>query len=108
MPDTATPAPDTVALADALEAIEIYRPPELAVGTKVRTRAAVRNDGTFPGRRMGEVLVEAGEIGYVANVGTFLQRYYIYGVDFFRIGCVVGMRAREVEVIEGPIPESAR
>ena len=91
--------PETGPLADALEAIEIYRPPELALGTKVRARVAVRNDGTFPGRRMGEVLLERGEIGYVNRVGTFLQRYYIYSVDFFRLGCVVGMRAHELEVV---------
>jgi nitrogen fixation protein NifZ len=91
---------EPVPLAEALDAIEIYRPPVLAQGTKVRTRAAVRNDGTFPGRRMGEILVEKGEVGYVANIGTFLQRYYIYGVDFFRIGCVVGMRAHELELVD--------
>ncbi len=90
---------ETIPLADALEAIEIYRPPVLAPGTKVRAKVAIRNDGTYPGRRMGEVLLEQGEIGYVSRIGTFLQRYYIYGVDFFRLGCVVGMRAHELEVI---------
>jgi nitrogen fixation protein NifZ len=90
---------EAIPLADALEAIEIYRPPVLAQGTKVRARVAVRNDGTFPGRRMGEVLLERGEIGYVSRIGTFLQRYYIYSVDFFGLGCVVGMRAHELEVV---------
>jgi len=92
--------PETVPLAEALDAIEIYRPPVLELGTKVRARQAVRNDGTVPGRRMGEVLVETGEVGYVNSVGTFLQRYYIYGVDFFRLGTVVGMRAHELDVVE--------
>ena len=95
----------TVPLTDALEAIEIYRPPVLELGTKVRAKHAVRNDGTVPGRRMGEILLEQGEVGYVNSIGTFLQRYYIYGVDFFRIGTVVGMRAHELEVLEeGPAP----
>ncbi len=91
--------PETVPLADALDGIEIYRPPVLALGTKVRAKVAVRNDGTYPGRRMGEVLLERGEIGYVNRIGTFLQRYYIYSVDFFRLGCVVGMRVHELEVV---------
>jgi len=100
---TATVTPDaaaTVPLSEALEAIEIYRPPVLEPGTKVRTKHAVRNDGTMPGRRMGEILLEAGETGYVKDIGTFLQRYYIYSVDFIRLGIVVGMRAHELEVLE--------
>lgn len=90
----------TVPLEHALDAIEIYRPPLLELGTKVRAKQAVRNDGTMPGRRMGEILLEKGEVGYVNSIGTFLQRYYIYGVDFFRLGMVVGMRAHELEVVE--------
>ena len=89
-------------LADALEAIEIYRPPTLAVGTKVRAKVAIRNDGTYPGERMGEILLERDEIGYVSRVGTFLQRYYIYSVDFFQLGRVVGMRAHELDVVADP------
>ncbi len=90
---------DTISLSDALEAIEVYRPAVFEQGTKVRATVTVRNDGTVPGRRMGEILLTRGEIGYVANIGTFLQRYYIYGVDFFRLGTVVGMRAHELEVV---------
>lgn len=81
-PSTLSTPNQIIPLADALEAIEIYRPPALAVGTKVRAKVAIRNDGTYPGERMGEILLERGEIGYVNRVGTFLQRYYIYSVDF--------------------------
>ncbi len=90
---------DPLCLSDALEAIEVYRPPVWTQGTKVRAKVTVRNDGTFPGRRMGEILLERGEVGYVNSIGTFLQRYYIYGVDFFQLGCVVGMRAHELETV---------
>ena len=92
----------SVPLAEALDEIEIYRPPVLAQGTKVRAKRLVRNDGTFPGRNRGDVLIEAGEEGYVATIGTFLQRYYIFGVDFFRLGIVVGMRAHELELVPDP------
>ncbi|MEI6559826.1 MAG: nitrogen fixation protein NifZ [Rhodospirillaceae bacterium] len=96
--------PTTVPLAQALDEIEIYRPPALSQGTRVRVLRQVRNDGTFPGRARGEILIEPGEEGYVASIGTFLQRYYIFGVDFFRLGIVVGMRAHELEVVAGSPP----
>jgi nitrogen fixation protein NifZ len=60
----------------------------------------VRNDGTFAGKEIGEVLVKKGELGYVRDVGTFLQRHYVYAVEFFERGAVVGMRARELQAAE--------
>ena len=80
--------------------IEIARAPRFDIGDKVRARLSVRNDGTYPGSRIGEFLIEAGEGGYVASIGGVLQRYYIYGVDFFARGRIVGMREHEIEDIE--------
>lgn len=80
--------------------IEIARAPRFDIGDKVRACLPVRNDGTYPGSRIGDFLIEAGEIGYVASIGEFLQRYYIYGVDFFARGRIVGMREHEIEDIE--------
>jgi len=77
--------------------IELDGPPQFDYGQKVRSRKVVRNDGTFPGKEIGEVLVNKGDIGYVASIGTFLQQFYIYGVDFYERGHVVGMKARELE-----------
>ncbi|MEO5374107.1 MAG: nitrogen fixation protein NifZ [Alphaproteobacteria bacterium] len=79
--------------------IEIHADPSFAFGQKVRSRRNVRNDGTFMGREVGERLVDKGEIGYVRDIGTFLQRYYIYAVEFVTSGLVVGMRARELEPV---------
>jgi nitrogen fixation protein NifZ len=42
------------------------------------------------------VLVNKGEIGYVININTFLQQFYIYAVDFVDSGHRVGMRAKEL------------
>ena len=42
------------------------------------------------------ILVKKGDIGYVGSIGTFLQRYYIYGVEFVERGYRVGMKAREL------------
>jgi len=78
-------------------ALEVADPPVFAVGDSVRAITSVRNDGTFGGKRIGEVLIDAGETGYVHSVGVYLQRHYIYDVDFFGRGIIVGMRAHELE-----------
>lgn len=78
------------------ETIELYGPPTFRAGQAVRCCLPVKNDGTFAGRRLGEVLVGKGERGYVRDIGTFLQRYYVYAVEFVDRGIVVGMRGGEL------------
>lgn len=85
---------------DRVVGVELHGPPVLEPGQKVRALTDIRNDGTFPGAARGETIVEAGDVGYVRSVGTFLQRYYVYGVDFIDRGRLVGMRVHELEVIE--------
>jgi len=86
--------------------VELNGPPVYAYGDRVRARRMVRNDGTFPGREIGDVLVRKGESGYVTSIGTFLQQFYIYGVEFVDSGCRVGMRLKELEPdgVEADIP----
>ena len=76
--------------------IELDGPPLYDYGDKVVSRFNIRNDGTYRGRELGEVLVQKGDVGYVSSIGTFLQQFYIYGVDFYERGALVGMRAREL------------
>ena len=80
--------------------IEIASPPAFERSQKVRSLTAVRNDGTFYGVARGELLIEAGDIGYIQDIGEFLNRYYIYVVDFFERGRIVGMRRHEIESAE--------
>lgn len=80
--------------------IEIYSPPAFERSQKVRSLTAVRSDGSFPGVARGEIIIEAGDLGYVQSVGEFLNRYYIYAVDFFERGRIVGMRRQELESAE--------
>ena len=47
--------------------------PRFEYGEEVRVIRNVRNDGTFPGTEIGELLIKRGSIGYVQNIGTFLQ-----------------------------------
>jgi len=81
--------------------VELDGPPAFDYGEKVRSCKTVRNDGTFVGRDIGEVLVKKGDIGYVVSIGTFLQQYYIYGVEFVSRGYRVGMKRRELESLRG-------
>jgi len=78
------------------DGIEIDDPPRFAVGERVASRLAVRNDGTYAGKDIGAPLVSRGDIGYVRSIGTFLQQFYIYAVEFPGTGHRVGMRAREL------------
>jgi nitrogen fixation protein NifZ len=77
--------------------IELDGPPAFEYGEKVRSVRVVRNDGTYRGKEIGEVLVKKGEEGYVISIGTFLQQFYIYGVEFLNTGCRVGMKRKELE-----------
>jgi nitrogen fixation protein NifZ len=78
------------------DTIELDDPPRLRIGERVASRLPVRNDGTYRGKDMGALLVSRGEVGYVCSIGTFLQQFYIYAVDFPATGHRVGMRAREL------------
>ncbi len=82
------------------DVVELESRPRFNYGQKVRSRKTVRNDGTFPGKDIGEILIKKGEEGYVVSIGTFLQQFYIYGVDFVARGYRVGMKARELEPVE--------
>lgn len=84
--------------------IELAYPPRFSYGERVISRSVVRNDGTYNGRDIGDVLVGKGEIGYVININTFLQQYYIYAVDFVESGHRVGMRAKELCTLDN-LPE---
>ena len=82
------------------DVVELNGPPAFDYGDKVRARRAVRNDGTFPGKDIGELLCKKGEEGYVVSIGTFLQQFYIYGVEFISTGYRVGMKRKELEPVE--------
>ena len=82
------------------DVVELDGEPEFGYGTKVRSKKTVRNDGTFRGKEIGEILVKKGDEGYVASIGTFLQQFYIYGVDFPQHGYLVGMKRKELETVE--------
>lgn len=78
------------------DVIEVALPPRFSMGERVISRTVIRNDGTYNGKDIGEVLVDKGEIGFITSIGTFLQQFYIYAVEFVDSGHRVGMRAKEL------------
>lgn len=85
--------------------VELNDPPRFEYGEKVVSLYNIRNDGTYRGKEIGEILVKKGDVGYVSSIGTFLQQYYIYGVDFYERGTLVGMRGRELDYFEDATAE---
>ncbi|WP_085034600.1 nitrogen fixation protein NifZ [Ensifer aridi] len=80
--------------------VEIRNPPRFMPGERVRATRHIKNDGTYPDKTIGENLVRKGDEGYVRDIGTFLQQFYIYAVEWVDRGTVVGMRARELTSVK--------
>jgi nitrogen fixation protein NifZ len=76
--------------------------PRFDFGEAVRITRNIHNDGTFPGATKGILLVRRGSVGYVRDVGTFLQDQIIYSVDFLTSGRLVGCREQELIPVETP------
>lgn len=91
------------------DVIELDGPPLFNLGEKVKANRTVRNDGTYAGKEIGDVLAKKGEVGYVVSIGTFLQQFYVYGVEFLQTGNRVGMKCKELDSVdarmelEGPL-----
>ncbi len=71
-------------------------------GEAVRLTRNVRNDGTYPGLDPGAPLVRRGSVGFVVDVGTFLQDQIIYSVNFLDEGKIVGCREEELIGADDP------
>ena len=74
--------------------VELDGPPAFGYGDKVRSLRNIRNDGTFPGKDIGDILCKN------VSIGTFLQQFYIYGVEFVSTGYRVGMKRKELELAD--------
>ena len=79
--------------------VELDREPDFQLESKVRVRKKIRNDGTFPGKRVGETLANKGDEGYIISIGTYLQTAYIYSVHFLETNNVVGCLGKELELV---------
>ena len=68
---------------------------EFRPGATVRSLRPVRNDGVYPHKDIGEVLVRQGDTGVVRERWSFLGEVY-YTVEFGDRAAVVIMRGREM------------
>ncbi|WP_295456874.1 nitrogen fixation protein NifZ [uncultured Thiodictyon sp.] len=76
--------------------------PAFEFGAEVRVLRNVRNDGTYPGLATGTLLLRRGSVGFVRDVGTFLQDQIIYSVHFLDEDRVVGCREEELQPAADP------
>jgi len=76
--------------------------PQFEYGESVRVIRNIRNDGTFPNIATGDLLVKRGSVGYVTNIGTFLQDQIIYTVHFLELDRMVGCREEELQLQSEP------
>jgi len=88
--------------------VELVKPPLFHPGAKVVSTKYIKNDGTYPRREIGDRLVGKGDVGYVRDVGTFLQQFYVYAVEFIDRGVVVGMRGKELRAFDDWVALQAR
>jgi nitrogen fixation protein NifZ len=72
------------------------REPKFQWGQRVRALEDLVNDGSYPDRREDEMLVEAGALGEVVQVGSHVESNTpIYLVEFAP-GLVVGCVEEEI------------
>ena len=99
---------------DSHDACELTNLPYFSFGEKVKAKRVIRNDGTYAGKDVGDILAKKGEIGFVVSIGTFLQQFYIYGIEFPESGNRVGMKRKELESVnprdddDPPLPGGTR
>ena len=75
-------------------------------GAAVRVIRNVRNDGTYPGVKTGNLLIRRGSVGYIRDIGTFLQDQIIYTVHFLDGDRVIGCREEELICRDDPWVET--
>ncbi|ACR12927.1 nitrogen fixation protein NifZ [Teredinibacter turnerae] len=76
--------------------------PAFEYGTEVRLTRNVRNDGTYPGTAVGELLIKRGAVGCIYDVGSYLQDQIIYRVHFLDEAKTVGCREEELILASDP------
>jgi nitrogen fixation protein NifZ len=76
--------------------------PRFEFGDSVRLIRNVRNDGTYPGKEIGDLLIRRGSIGVVRDVGSYLQDQVIYTVHYLEADKIVGCREEELLYADEP------
>ena len=77
--------------------------PKFHTGQKVKLLEDVVNDGTYPHSKIGTLMMKKDSVGYIKDMGDFLQVIRVYEVHFFgsdmEVDCI-GCREHELEAQE--------
>lgn len=77
--------------------------PKFHTGQKVKLLEDVVNDGTYPHSKIGTLMMKKDSVGYIKDMGDFLQVIRVYEVHFFgsdmEVDCI-GCREHELEALE--------
>lgn len=76
---------------------------KFSVGQKVKLLEDIVNDGTYPLSPIGTLMMPKGSVGYIKDMGDFLQVIRVYEVHFLGTQMdieVVGCREHELEALE--------
>lgn len=76
---------------------------KFSVGQKVKLLEDIVNDGTYPHSPIGTLMMPKGSVGYIKDMGDFLQVIRVYEVHFLGTQMdieVVGCREHELEALE--------
>ncbi|MGA2892708.1 MAG: nitrogen fixation protein NifZ [Xanthobacteraceae bacterium] len=79
----------------AEQSIDLAAGHEFLPGEEVRSLRPVKNDGVYPHKDIGEILVQSGDAGIVRERWSFLGNVY-YTVEFVARATFVIMRGREM------------
>ena len=79
----------------AEQSLDLAEGHEFMPGDEVRSIRPVKNDGVYPHKDIGEILVQYGDAGIVRERWSFLGNIY-YTVEFVARATVVIMRGREL------------
>jgi len=77
--------------------------PKFTVGQKVKLLEDIVNDGTYPHAKIGTLMMHKGSIGYIKDMGEFLQVIRVYEVHFFGADMdleIIGCREHELVSME--------
>jgi nitrogen fixation protein NifZ len=77
--------------------------PKFHTGQKVKLLEDVVNDGTYPHSKIGTLMMKKDSVGYIKDMGDFLQVIRVYEVHFFgtdmEVDCI-GCREHELQALE--------
>lgn len=72
------------------------------IGQKIELLEDIKNDGTYPHAKIGDLMMPSGSVGYIKDIGEFLQVIRVYEVHFFA-SCmeveIIGCREHELKLL---------